>query len=88
MKHLQDTGVVKRVGPNKGGHWSCYLHACFMYIEGKTLTNKSLRDRFNMNDYSAGSISRLIKESVSEVQIKPLDSETAKRYMKYIPAWA
>ena len=21
MKHLQDTGVVKRVGPNKGGHW-------------------------------------------------------------------
>ena len=21
MKHLQDTGVIKRVGPNKGGHW-------------------------------------------------------------------
>ncbi|MBO5132270.1 MAG: HTH domain-containing protein, partial [Paludibacteraceae bacterium] len=21
MKHLQDTGVVKRVGPNKGGYW-------------------------------------------------------------------
>lgn len=21
MKQLQDTGVVKRVGPNKGGHW-------------------------------------------------------------------
>lgn len=21
MKHLQDTGFVKRVGPNKGGHW-------------------------------------------------------------------
>ena len=21
IKHLQDTGVVKRIGPNKGGHW-------------------------------------------------------------------
>ena len=21
MKYLQDTGIVKRVGPNKGGHW-------------------------------------------------------------------
>ena len=50
-----------------------------MYIEGKALTNKSLRDRFNVKDYSACSISRLIKESVSEVRIKPLDSETAKR---------
>ena len=21
IKHLQDKGIVKRVGPNKGGHW-------------------------------------------------------------------
>ena len=21
IKHLQDVGVVKRIGPNKGGHW-------------------------------------------------------------------
>ena len=61
--------------------WSCYLHACLMYIQGEALTNKSLRERFN-------SISRLIKESVAEGRIKPLDPETAKRYMKYIPNWA
>ena len=61
--------------------WSCYLHACLMYIQGEALTNKSLRERFN-------SISRLIKESVAEGRIKPLDPETAKRYMKYIPGWA
>lgn len=61
--------------------WSCYLHACLMYIQGEALTNKSLRERFN-------SISRLIKESVAEGRIKPLDPETAKRYMKYIPVWA
>ena len=68
--------------------WSCYLHACLMYIQGDALTNKSLRDRFNLKETSAGSISRLIKESMSEGKIKPLDPETAKRYMKYIPEWA
>ena len=68
--------------------WSCYLHACLMYIQGEALTNKSLRERFNVKESSAGSISRLIKESVAEGRIKPLDAETAKRYMKYIPVWA
>ncbi|MGM9739943.1 MAG: ATP-binding protein [Candidatus Cryptobacteroides sp.] len=68
--------------------WSCYLHACLKYVQGEALTNKSLRDRFNLKDTSAGSISRLIKASVSEGRIKPLDPETANRYMKYIPGWA
>lgn len=68
--------------------WSCYLHACLTYIQGDALTNKSLRERFNVKESSAGSISRLIKEAVSEGKIKPLDPKTAKRYMKYIPGWA
>ena len=68
--------------------WSCYLHACLMYIQGDALTNKSLRDRFNVGETSAGSISRLIKEAVSQGRIKALDSDTAKRYMRYIPIWA
>lgn len=68
--------------------WSCYLHACLMYVQGEVLTNKSLRDRFGVKETSAGSISRLIKESVSEKLIKPIDPDTAKRYMKYIPIWA
>jgi predicted HTH transcriptional regulator len=68
--------------------WSCYLHACLMYIQGDALTNKSLRDRFNVGETSAGSISRLIKEAVSQGRIKALDPDTAKRYMRYIPIWA
>lgn len=68
--------------------WSCYLHACLMYVQGEVLTNKSLRDRFGVKETSAGSISRLIKESVREKLIKPIDPDTAKRYMKYIPIWA
>lgn len=68
--------------------WSCYLHACLMYVQGDGLTNKSLRERFNVMESSAGSISRLIKEVVNDGKIKPLDPTTAKRYMKYIPSWA
>lgn len=68
--------------------WSCYLHACLMYIQGDSLTNASLRDRFGLKDTSAGSISRLIKETIDKNKIKPLDPETAKRYMRYIPVWA
>ena len=59
-----------------------------MYIQGDALTNKSLRERFNVSETSAGSISRLIKEAISQGKIKALDPDTAKRYMRYIPIWA
>lgn len=59
-----------------------------MYIQGDTLTNSSLRDRFGVKETSAGSISRLIKEALEQKKIKAIDPNTAKRYMKYIPIWA
>lgn len=68
--------------------WACYLHACIKYVQGEQLTNSSLRERFDLKDTSSGTISRLIKEAVSKDMIKPLDSSTAPRYMKYIPIWA
>ena len=68
--------------------WSCYLHACLMYIQGDALTNTSLRDRFGLKESSAGSISRLIKDAVEKNKIKALDPQTAKRYMRYVPIWA
>lgn len=68
--------------------WSCYLHACLMYIQGDALTNGTLRNRFGLKESSAGSISRLIKEAVEQKRIKAIDPETAKRYMRYVPIWA
>jgi len=68
--------------------WSCYLHACLMYIQGDALTNKSLRDRFGIPETSSSSSSRLIKEAIGKSLIKVLDPNTAPRYMKYIPIWA
>ena len=68
--------------------WACYLHACIKQVQGEQLTNSSLRERFGLKESSSGSISRLIKETVESRLIKPLDSTTAPRYMKYIPFWA
>lgn len=68
--------------------WACYLHSCIKYVQGEQLTNSSLRKRFGLQESSAGTISRLIKEAVKSNLIKPLDPTTANRYMKYIPAWA
>ena len=68
--------------------WACYLHSCVKYVQGEQLTNSSLRKRFGLNESSAGTISRLIKEAVKLNLIKPLDPTTANRYMKYIPTWA
>lgn len=68
--------------------WSCYLHACIKQVQGEQLTNSSLRERFGLKDSSAGTVSRLIKEAVACGLIKPLDPDTAPRYMKYIPGWA
>lgn len=68
--------------------WACYLHACVMHVQGENLTNSSLRARFGLGDSSSASISRLIKDAVSLRLIKPLDPNTAPRYMKYVPIWA
>ena len=68
--------------------WACYLHACIKHVQGEQLTNKSLRERFGVAESSSASISRLIKDAVEKKIIKPLDPDTAPRYMKYIPIWA
>lgn len=67
---------------------ACYMHACIKQVQGEQLTNSSLRERFGVKDSSAGSISRLIKDAVCRQLIKPLDPNTAPRYMCYIPFWA
>ncbi len=67
---------------------ACYWHSCIKYVQGEFLTNSSLRNRFGLEDSAAGSISRLIKEAVAKGKIKPVDPDTAPRYMKYIPYWA
>ncbi len=65
-----------------------YLHSCIKQVSGDYLTNSSLRNRFGLKESSAGTISRLIKDAIEKGAIKPLDPDTAPRYMKYQPWWA
>lgn len=74
--------------PHEEKLWSCYLHACMKYLTHEGLTNSSLRTRFGLEDTASAQISRLIKEAVLRELIKPFDSETSQRYMKYVPIWA
>ena len=65
-----------------------YQHESIKYLQNGALTNKSLRERFDLSDTYSASISRLIKEAVKEQVIKQLDDSITNRYIKYIPFWA
>ncbi|MBE6313967.1 MAG: transcriptional regulator [Bacteroidales bacterium] len=83
FSHLEFANI-----PMEDKIWSTYLHTCIKFTEGDALTNSSLRERFGLPETSAGSISRLIKEVLGKKLIRPLDPNTAPRYMRYIPIWA
>lgn len=68
--------------------WATYLHACLKHLEGTALTNTSLRERFGLPQTQISSISRLIKQTVEEQLIKPIDESAAPKKMVYIPFWA
>ncbi len=67
---------------------ACYLHACLKYVSKDFMTNSSLRQRFGLDDKGSSTASRIIKDAVDAKKVKPLDPNTAPRYMKYIPYWA
>ena len=67
---------------------ACYFHACIKFVQSEQMTNSSLRERFGLSSTSSASISRLIKEAVRRELIKPFDTNTSHKYMKYIPIWA
>lgn len=67
---------------------TCYMQACLAYVEFGAISNADIRAVFGLADKDKVKVSRIIKETVNMGLIKPLDPETAPRYMRYIPAWA
>lgn len=68
--------------------WTCYLHVCLKYANHQKATNSTLRERLGLANTAAASVSRLINLAVEKELIKPLDPDTAPRYMSYVPFWA
>ena len=52
------------------------------------MTNKSLRERFGIDDKNSALASRIINDTITEGLIKRENPESAKKYSKYVPFWA
>lgn len=67
---------------------TCYMQACLVYVNFAALDNRAVRILFGLDDKESYKASRIIKDTMTAGLIKPLDEETAPRYMKYVPFWA
>lgn len=68
--------------------WTCYLHACSKWADDSALTNASLRKRFGLPGTASSNVSRVIRRTVDEGLIIPVDPGAAPRRMSYKPYWA
>jgi predicted HTH transcriptional regulator len=67
---------------------ACYQHACLKYMSNEMLTNKSLRERFGVDEKNYPMVSRIIKEALKHGLIKVGTPEGAnRRDVAYIPNW-
>ena len=69
---------------------ACYQHCVLRYIlSEERMTNKSLRERFGLNNRQTDIASRVVAQTVEEEMIKLEDpNSSSRRYAKYIPYWA
>ena len=67
---------------------ACYLHACLRWVQGKQLTNASLRKRFGIEEGNRAIASRLIRDAVDAGKIVPFDEGAAPKHRRYVPWWA
>lgn len=67
---------------------ACYLHACLRYVQHDFMTNSSLRKRFGIEKKNSATVSRIIKDTIEALEIRPYDEKAGRKYMKYIPCWA
>jgi len=67
---------------------ACYQHSIIKYFAEGGMTNKSLRERFKLNENYRSQISRLIKDSIDLGKIKPKDiTNISDKYSIYVPYW-
>jgi len=68
---------------------ACYQHACLRWVSKREMTNQSLRERFQLPENKAETISRIIADALAEKRIVTDDPENrSRRYAKYVPYWA
>lgn len=68
---------------------ACYQHCCLKYVMNETMTNQTLRERFQLPKKKTESISRVILGTIEAKKIKLSDpSMSSTKYRSYAPFWA
>jgi len=68
---------------------ACYQHACLLWVNGRKMTNPTLRERFKLPESKTEVISRIIANSLEAKRIKADDPKNrSRRHARYIPHWA
>ena len=67
---------------------TCYMLSCLAAVTSEAISNKDIRDVFGLQDKEKVKASRVIRDTMEAKLIKPVDPNTAPRYMKYVPFWA
>lgn len=67
---------------------ACYLHACLQYVQRQSMTNKSLRERFGLDESKGAQITRILNATQSAGLILKVSSSESRRDSSYIPFWS
>ena len=67
---------------------TCYMRACLASVNYEAISNQDIRQLFDIPSDDKYKASRIIKDTLTAGLIKPVDPNTAPRYMRYVPYWA
>jgi ATP-dependent DNA helicase RecG len=67
---------------------ACYLHSCLQYVNRKKMTNKSLRERFGLEEDKTSIVTRVIGSTVEAGLIVNSSSSESRRDTYYVPYWS
>ncbi len=68
---------------------ACYQHCVLQWVSRDTMTNQSLRRRFQVQDNNTSTISQIITAAMETglIKLNP-DAPSSRKYARYIPRWA
>jgi ATP-dependent DNA helicase RecG len=67
---------------------ACYLHACLQFVNRQKMTNKSLRERFGLEEDKVSVVTRVINATVDARLITNSSSSESRRDTSYVPYWS
>ena len=67
---------------------ACYLHSCLQYVQRKVMTNKSLRERFGIDDSRSALVSRIINATIEAGLVRKISLSESRRDSAYVPFWS